>query len=84
MCFVDNLLKNKTIILLNLAEFHLILANAAYEVTVDEAKGLYKSRANNIIILLLYWVFDYCTFLLRSSFISKFENIIHKTQRTLR
>ncbi len=30
MCFFDNLLNNKTIILLNLAEYHLILANFAY------------------------------------------------------
>ncbi len=30
MCFVDNLLNNKTIILLNLAEYRLILANSAY------------------------------------------------------
>ena len=29
-CFVINLLKNKTIILLNLAEYHLILADEAY------------------------------------------------------
>ena len=28
--FVDNLLKNETIILLNLAEYRLILANSAY------------------------------------------------------
>ncbi len=30
MCFIDNLLNNKTIILLNLAEYRLILANSAY------------------------------------------------------
>ncbi len=30
MCLVDNLLNNKTIILLNLAEYRLILANSAY------------------------------------------------------
>ena len=29
-CFVINLLNNKTIILLNLAEYHLILADSAY------------------------------------------------------
>ena len=29
--FVDNLLNNKTIILLNLAEYRLILANSAYD-----------------------------------------------------
>ncbi len=30
MCFVDNLLNNKTMILLHLAEYRLILANLAY------------------------------------------------------
>ncbi len=30
MSLVDNLLNNKTIILLNLAEYRLILANSAY------------------------------------------------------
>ena len=30
LCFVINVLNNKTIILLNLAEYHLILANSAY------------------------------------------------------
>ncbi len=30
MYFVDNLLNNKTIILLNLAEYRLILAHSAY------------------------------------------------------
>ena len=30
ICFVDNLLNNKTIILLNLAEYHLVLTHLAY------------------------------------------------------
>ena len=30
LCFVINVLNNKTIILLNLAEYRLILANSAY------------------------------------------------------
>ncbi len=38
MCFVDTLLNNKTIILLNLAEYRLILANSAYGL-VGEVSG---------------------------------------------
>ena len=35
MSFVINLLNNKTIILLNLAKYHLILADSAYDIPRD-------------------------------------------------